>query len=100
MQWSIFGGVLRRFRSGMVRGYPARTSACFGSRLGSLHGFLVSSQDAHVMYKTTDYYAPQHERTLRWDDAALGIDWPLKGPPIVSEKDERGSTLQTAEVFK
>ena len=69
---------------------------------GFAHGFLVLSQQADVLYKTTDYYAPEHERVIRWDDPALGIDWmrsdwPWTGEPQLSEKDQRGTTLQMAE---
>jgi dTDP-4-dehydrorhamnose 3,5-epimerase len=67
---------------------------------GLAHGFLVRSETAHVLYKATDYYAPQHERTLAWNDAALGIDWPLEGSPVVSAKDGEGLTLQRAETFE
>jgi len=54
---------------------------------GFAHGFLVLSEQAEFIYKTTDYYAPQHERTLLWNDPALGIRWPLEGQPILSAKD-------------
>jgi dTDP-4-dehydrorhamnose 3,5-epimerase len=57
---------------------------------GLAHGFVVQSETAEVLYKTTDYYAPEHERTLRWDDPDLAIDWGLTEPPLVSEKDARG----------
>ena len=69
---------------------------------GFAHGFLVVSEYAEVLYKTTDYYAPEHERTLRWDDPALGIAWPLEGlqgEPALSDKDRRGVALSEAEVF-
>lgn len=67
---------------------------------GFAHGFRVSSQSAQVLYKTTDYYAPEHERTLSWNDPDLKIDWELDGDPIVSAKDQRGSALRDAEVFE
>ncbi len=67
---------------------------------GLAHGFLVCSETAHVLYKTTDYYAPQHERTLAWNDSALGIQWPLEGSPVISAKDKEGLTLQQAETFE
>jgi dTDP-4-dehydrorhamnose 3,5-epimerase len=51
------------------------------------------------LYKTTDFYAPEHERTLAWNDAELKIDWGLQGEPIVSEKDRRGTVLRDAETF-
>jgi len=66
---------------------------------GFAHGFLVVSETAEVLYKTTDYYAPEHERTLLWNDPALGIDWPLAGAPILADKDRRGALLAAAEVF-
>ncbi|MDZ8227139.1 dTDP-4-dehydrorhamnose 3,5-epimerase [Nostoc sp. ChiVER01] len=66
---------------------------------GFAHGFLVLSEIAEVLYKTTDYYAPQGDRTILWNDADLAIDWPLSAPPILSTKDEAGKSLRTAEVF-
>ncbi len=63
---------------------------------GLAHGFLVLTETAEVLYKTTDYYAPAHERTIRWDDPTLGIAWPLAAPPQVSGKDAAG--LAFAEV--
>ena len=65
---------------------------------GFAHGFLVVSDEADVLYKTTDYYAPQHERTILWNDPALGIRWPLQGEPILADKDRRGTPLQHAEL--
>jgi dTDP-4-dehydrorhamnose 3,5-epimerase len=67
---------------------------------GFAHGFRVSSESAQVLYKTTDYYAPKHERTLSWNDPDLKIDWELDGDPIVSAKDQRGCALRDAEVFE
>ncbi len=67
---------------------------------GFAHGFLVTSDSAEVLYKTTDYYAPQHERSLLWNDPKLAIAWPLAGnQPILSAKDQAGLTLPMAEVF-
>ncbi|MDA1116577.1 MAG: dTDP-4-dehydrorhamnose 3,5-epimerase [Proteobacteria bacterium] len=66
---------------------------------GFAHGFVVTSESADVLYKATDYYAPEHERTLLWSDAALGIQWPLAGAPIVAEKDRGGTPLRDAELF-
>jgi len=66
---------------------------------GFAHGFLVRSEHAEVQYKTTDYYAPEHERTLLWNDPALAIAWPLAGEPMVSDKDRRGTPLAGAETF-
>jgi dTDP-4-dehydrorhamnose 3,5-epimerase len=66
---------------------------------GFAHGFLVLSKYAEFLYKTTDYYAPEHEHCLRWDDPDLAIDWPLQEVPSLSPKDQMGKTLQEAEVF-
>jgi len=66
---------------------------------GFAHGFLVLSDSAEVQYKTTDYYAPQHERTLLWNDPALAIAWPLEGEPVLAQKDRRGEPFATAERF-
>ena len=71
---------------------------------GFAHGFLVVSENAEVQYKTTAYYAPEHERTLLWNDPALGITWPLMGEPAVqptmTDKDRRGTPLASAEAFE
>ena len=66
---------------------------------GFAHGFCVASETAHVMYKTTDFYAPEHERTLAWNDPALHIDWQLEGEPIISGKDQRGQKFSECEKF-
>lgn len=67
---------------------------------GFAHGFLVLSDYAEFLYKTTDYYAPAHERCIRWDDAQLAIDWPLDGlTPQLSLKDQQGVSLSEAETF-
>ena len=66
---------------------------------GFAHGFLVVSDHAEVQYKTTDYWAPQHERCIVWNDRDLAISWPLKGEPILSQKDRAGRPLKEAEVF-
>ena len=67
---------------------------------GFAHGFLVISEKAQVLYKATDYYAPEHERALMWNDPDLKINWKLEGDPIVSAKDQRGMTLRDAETFE
>ena len=67
---------------------------------GFAHGFRVISERAHVLYKATDYYAPEHERTLAWNDPDLKISWELDGEPIVSAKDQRGVALRDAETFE
>ena len=66
---------------------------------GFAHGFLVTSDRAEFLYKTTDYYAPEHERTLLWNDPALGIQWPLSGEPLLKPKDAAGTPLAQAETF-
>ena len=67
---------------------------------GFAHGFLVLSDSADVQYKTTDFYAPEHERTLLWNDPALAIDWPLAGrEPVLSDKDRHGTPFAQAETF-
>jgi len=66
---------------------------------GFAHGFLAVSEQAEVQYKTTGYYAPEHERTLLWNDPALAIAWPLSGEPVMTDKDRRGRPLATADTF-
>jgi len=66
---------------------------------GFAHGFRVVSTDAHVLYKTTDYYVPEAERTLAWNDPELKIGWQLDGEPIVSMKDQHGICFRDAEKF-
>jgi dTDP-4-dehydrorhamnose 3,5-epimerase len=66
---------------------------------GFAHGFLVLSPSAQVLYKSTDYYAPEYERTLAWNDPDLQINWKLSVEPILSPKDQRGVLLQHAECF-
>jgi dTDP-4-dehydrorhamnose 3,5-epimerase len=63
------------------------------------HAFLVLSESAEFLYRTTDYYAPQHERCIIWNDPELGIDWPLEMDPILSGKDAKGAFLRDAEVY-
>jgi dTDP-4-dehydrorhamnose 3,5-epimerase len=67
---------------------------------GCAHGFLVISKQAQVLYKATDYYSPEHERTLMWNDPDLKIAWDVEGEPIVSAKDQRGVVLRDAETFE
>ena len=67
---------------------------------GLAHGFSVLSDGANVLYKTTDFYHPEAERTIRWNDSQLGIDWQIKGEPIVSAKDRLGAALSAAETFE
>ena len=66
---------------------------------GCAHGFLALSEHAEFLYKTTDYWHPQHERTLLWNDPALGIAWPLSAPPILTAKDAAGTPLAQADVY-
>jgi len=68
---------------------------------GFAHGFYVMSERAELLYKASDYYAPQHERSLLWNDSALGIPWPLVDgqPPILSKKDADGAPLSQAETY-
>jgi len=67
---------------------------------GFAHGFLVLSDVAEFLYKTTDYWAPQYERTIAWNDLDLAIDWPLSDQPILSAKDGKGLPFKEAETFK
>jgi len=66
---------------------------------GFAHGFLVLSDFAEFLYKTTDYYAPQHERSILWNDPAIGVQWPLTGAPLLSAKDQVAHPLENAQVF-
>ena len=92
-----------------------RSSATFGQWVGEIlsaenkrqlwvppgfaHGFIVLSEDAEFLYNTNDYWAPEHERCIVWNDPTLAIDWPLTGKPVLSEKDARGATFDAAEVY-
>jgi len=66
---------------------------------GFAHGFLTLSESAEFLYKTTDTYAPECERCIRWDDPEIGVAWPLAGVPLVSEKDRAGVAFGEAEAF-
>lgn len=66
---------------------------------GFAHGFLVTSESADFVYKATDYYAPEHERSVLWNDAALAIPWPLQDEPLLSAKDKAGTPLAQAETY-
>jgi dTDP-4-dehydrorhamnose 3,5-epimerase len=66
---------------------------------GFAHGFVVLSDSADFLYKTTDYYAPEHERCLMWNDPAVGIEWPIDFTPALSGKDAKGLSLSQAEAF-
>jgi dTDP-4-dehydrorhamnose 3,5-epimerase len=105
----VAGGVfdvavdLRRSSATFGRWVGERLSAANKLQLwvppGFGHGFYVLSETAEVLYKTTDDYAPEHERCIRWDDPDLNIRWPLDEPPLVSEKDQQGVFFKDAEVF-
>ncbi|HQT31345.1 MAG: dTDP-4-dehydrorhamnose 3,5-epimerase [Hydrogenophilales bacterium 17-64-65] len=66
---------------------------------GFAHGFVVLSDTAEFLYKTTDYYAPEHERSIVWNDPAIAIRWPIDGEPVLSAKDQQGKSLADAEHF-
>ncbi|MBT3505315.1 MAG: dTDP-4-dehydrorhamnose 3,5-epimerase [Piscirickettsiaceae bacterium] len=66
---------------------------------GFAHGFVVLSDTADFLYKTTDYYAPQYEKCIRWDDPDIGIEWPMDAEPSLSEKDKAGVSFQQAVYY-
>ena len=66
---------------------------------GFAHGFLVLSETADVLYKATDYYLPEGDRAVRWDDPTLAIDWPIQGTPVISDKDNAAPLLNDADLF-
>jgi dTDP-4-dehydrorhamnose 3,5-epimerase len=66
---------------------------------GFAHGFLVLSESAHVLYKATEFYFPELERTIVWNDPDLNVDWGNRGEPLLSEKDKRGERFKEAELF-
>jgi len=66
---------------------------------GFAHGFVVLSDSAEFLYNTTDYWAPEFERCIVWNDKTLAINWPIPGSPVLSEKDARGATFEAAEVY-
>jgi dTDP-4-dehydrorhamnose 3,5-epimerase len=66
---------------------------------GFAHGFVVLSDSAEFLYKTTDYYAPAYERCIVWNDHSLGINWPIDGTPVLAGKDMQGTVFKAAEVF-
>ena len=67
---------------------------------GFAHGFVVLSESADFLYKTTDYYAPEYERCIAWNDADIGVDWHYDGAPSLSAKDAQGAAFKNAEVFE
>jgi dTDP-4-dehydrorhamnose 3,5-epimerase len=66
---------------------------------GFAHGFVVTSESAEFLYKTTDYWYPEHERSLLWNDPAIGIDWAIEGQPLLAAKDAAAPILRDAELF-
>jgi dTDP-4-dehydrorhamnose 3,5-epimerase len=78
----------------------AENKRMFWMPAGMAHGFVVLSDSADFVYKATDYYAPEFERTILWNDRDLGIQWPLMGEPILSSKDVAGKSFCEAEVFE
>ena len=69
--------------------------------VGFAHGFLVLEDDTEFLYKTTDYWAPEHERTIQWNDAEIAVDWPLENlEPRLSDKDQNGTAFADAECFE
>ena len=66
---------------------------------GFAHGFVVTSESAEFLYKTTDYWYPEHERSLLWCDPTIGIHWPIEGEPKLAAKDANGMLLEVAEIF-
>ena len=78
----------------------AENKRMFWMPAGIAHGFVVLSDSADFVYKATDYYAPEFERTILWNDRDLGIQWPLMGEPILSSKDAAGKSFSEAEVFE
>lgn len=95
---------IRKSSSTFGRWVGARLSADNKHQLwipqGFAHGFLVLSETAEFLYKTTDYYAPQFERTICWNDPSLAISWPITAEPLLSAKDQQGSRLHQAELFE
>ena len=78
----------------------ARNKKCLWIPEGFGHGFLVLSDVAEFLYRTTDFWAPEHERCIIWNDPEIGIQWPLSGQPILSEKDSRGLPLREADLYQ
>ena len=66
---------------------------------GFAHGFLTLTESSDVLYKTTDYYRPEDEHCIRWDDNHLAIAWPLQGTPLLSQKDQQGGSFSQAQLF-
>ena len=96
------GEALHISDTGQARGCREATNSNCGYQPGFAHGFLVMSDSADLMYKCTEYYAPEFERILRWNDPSLSIDWPLDSElePIVSERDAAGKSFGEAESYE
>jgi len=94
---------IRRSSTTFGQWFGMRLSAANKKQLwipaGFAHGFLVISDSAEVLYMTTDFWYQRHERCIKWNDPDLNIDWPLSQPPILSDKDQRGTTFNKAELF-
>lgn len=94
---------LRKSSSTFGRWFGARLSGenqrMIWAPPGFAHGFRVISASVHVLYKATDFYAPELERSLLWSDPVIGIDWQLEGEPILSEKDRKGISFHQAETY-
>ncbi len=86
--------------NGQAQNFLPKTTACYGFP-GFAHGFYVMSESADFLYKCTDFYAPAYDRSLRWDDPTVGIEWPLINgtQPTISAKDEAGKSWQEADKF-
>jgi dTDP-4-dehydrorhamnose 3,5-epimerase len=103
---SVFDVVVDMRRGSPTFGRAAATELSAENRRqiwvppGFAHGFAATSDSAECLYKTTDYWVPDNERTLLWNDPSLGIAWPLSGPAIVSAKDQHGTPLAQAEAYQ
>ena len=105
IEGEVFDVVVDLRRSSPTFGrWVGESLSAAGARLlwvpeGFAHGFLVTSERAQFLYKTTDYYAPREERTLLWSDPAIGIEWPLAGAPLLKASDAAGLPLARADTF-
>ena len=94
---------LRRWSPTFGRWVGVRLSAANGHQLwippGFAHGFVVLSDVAEFLYKATDFWFPEHERTLLWDDPDIGIDWGIDGLPLIAAKDSAGASFSSAEIY-
>jgi len=89
-----------RFGRWMAHRLSADNKAMLWIPAGFAHGFLSLDDGTEVLYKTTDYYAPEHERCVLWNDPDIGIDWPLDGAPTLSAKDAKGVALKDAQAYE